>query len=191
MNPELGHAEVKALLKEACDRMDPVNGQYDSITGHSPLYGFGRLNAVTAVTLASARLPDRAAAGPAPRRAHRGAVSRHGRSVRASASGSRDTGEKSKLTFSISGATSVSVFVRPLAHPENASFLTMVKKDGVLTGSIDVTPGGYEHTVVVQGGQPNGEAKLKLQRDQRTPVEIPITLDSNGTGGRVGTINVE
>jgi subtilisin family serine protease len=191
VNPDLAHAEVRALLREACDRIDSANGRYDAVTGHSPLYGFGRLNAVTAVTLASAQAPDRAVAAPASRRARRSAVSRRGRSAGVSAAAFRDTGEKSKLSFTITGATSASVFVRPLAHPNDAAFLTMEKKDDALTGSIEVAAGSYEHTEVVQGGQPNGEATLKLQRDQRTPVEIPITLDSNGNGGRIGTITVE
>jgi len=39
------------LLKRACDRIDPQGGNYDA-AGHSPKYGFGRLNARTAVELA-------------------------------------------------------------------------------------------------------------------------------------------
>jgi subtilisin family serine protease len=50
-NPDLKWHEVKDILKRSCDRIDPQNGQYDA-TGHSPLYGYGRLNARTAVELA-------------------------------------------------------------------------------------------------------------------------------------------
>jgi len=52
INPDLKWHEVKELLKRACDRIDPHGGNYDSATGKSPKYGFGRLNALTAVTLA-------------------------------------------------------------------------------------------------------------------------------------------
>lgn len=51
VNPNLAWHEVKDVLKRACDKIDPQNGGYDA-TGHSPKYGFGRLNALTAVTLA-------------------------------------------------------------------------------------------------------------------------------------------
>ncbi len=50
-NPVLRWDEVKDVLKRSCDRIDPSGGQYDS-AGHSPLYGYGRLNALTAVSLA-------------------------------------------------------------------------------------------------------------------------------------------
>ena len=39
------------MLRRACDRIDPQGGNYDA-TGRSPFYGFGRLNAATAVQLA-------------------------------------------------------------------------------------------------------------------------------------------
>jgi subtilisin-like proprotein convertase family protein len=51
VNPSLKWHEVKELLKQACDRIDPQGGQYDA-GGHSPKYGYGRLNARTAVELA-------------------------------------------------------------------------------------------------------------------------------------------
>lgn len=50
----LTHADVKDLLKRACDRIDTTNGRYDA-KGHSPLYGYGRLNALEAVKLAAGR----------------------------------------------------------------------------------------------------------------------------------------
>jgi hypothetical protein len=56
-NPALTHAEVKALLAASCDKIDPEGGAYDN-DGRSALYGFGRVNAVRAVSLA------RGAAGP-------------------------------------------------------------------------------------------------------------------------------
>ena len=51
VNPQLKWHEVKDLLRQACDRVDPQNGGYDA-QGHSPKYGYGRLNARTAVLLA-------------------------------------------------------------------------------------------------------------------------------------------
>jgi subtilisin family serine protease len=51
VNPALKWNEVKDLLKRACDRIDPQGGQYDA-AGHSAKYGYGRLNARTAVDLA-------------------------------------------------------------------------------------------------------------------------------------------
>jgi subtilisin family serine protease len=51
VNPTLNWQEVKALLKKACDKIDPQGGNYNS-SGHSAKYGFGRLNARTAVDVA-------------------------------------------------------------------------------------------------------------------------------------------
>jgi subtilisin-like proprotein convertase family protein len=51
-NPELSWQEVREILRRACERIDPQGGQYDA-QGHSPFYGWGRVNAATAVTLAA------------------------------------------------------------------------------------------------------------------------------------------
>ncbi|SET52613.1 Proprotein convertase P-domain-containing protein [Nitrosomonas marina] len=51
VNPDLKWLEVKTLFKKACDKIDPQNGDYNS-EGHSPKYGYGRLNALNAVELA-------------------------------------------------------------------------------------------------------------------------------------------
>jgi len=50
-NPNLRWDEVKDILKRSCDRIDVAGGQYDA-AGHSPFYGFGRVNAKKAVELA-------------------------------------------------------------------------------------------------------------------------------------------
>ncbi len=50
-NPVLRWDEVKDILKRSCDQIDRSGGNYDN-SGHSPFYGFGRLNALTAVNLA-------------------------------------------------------------------------------------------------------------------------------------------
>lgn len=52
VNPNLKWNEVKELLKQACDKIDPQGGNYDE-SGHSQWYGYGRLNALTAVKLAN------------------------------------------------------------------------------------------------------------------------------------------
>jgi subtilisin family serine protease len=57
VNPNLKWNEVKDLLKRACDKIDPQTGNYDA-AGHSPKYGFGRLNARTAVELAKPQLQN-------------------------------------------------------------------------------------------------------------------------------------
>ena len=51
VNPDLRWQEVRDILRRACDRIDPQGGAYDG-TGHSAFYGYGRLNAETAVKLA-------------------------------------------------------------------------------------------------------------------------------------------
>jgi subtilisin family serine protease len=55
-NPDLSSHEVKELLHESCDRIDEAQGDYDE-RGHSALYGFGRINARTAVEAASSAGP--------------------------------------------------------------------------------------------------------------------------------------
>ena len=50
-NPGLSWQQVKDILKRCCDQIDTAGGQYDA-TGHSPLYGYGRLNAKKAVDMA-------------------------------------------------------------------------------------------------------------------------------------------
>src|SRR5215210_5967446 len=47
-NPSLGWEGAKAALRRCCDRIDPRGGKYDA-RGHSPFYGYGRLNAEKAV----------------------------------------------------------------------------------------------------------------------------------------------
>ena len=52
VNPELKWHEVREVLKNCCDRIDPQAGQYNA-AGHSAFYGYGRLNAARAVQLAA------------------------------------------------------------------------------------------------------------------------------------------
>jgi subtilisin family serine protease len=58
-NPELRWDEVKDILKRCCDQIDPSGtsgNEYDA-NGHSKNYGYGRLNAKTAVELAQPPQP--------------------------------------------------------------------------------------------------------------------------------------
>lgn len=56
-NPNLRWDQVREILRQACDRIDSANGNYDA-TGRSPLYGYGRLNARKAVELAAPPQPN-------------------------------------------------------------------------------------------------------------------------------------
>jgi subtilisin family serine protease len=51
VNPNLRWQEVKNLFKLSSDKIDPSGGMYDA-NGWSKYYGYGRINALTAVTLA-------------------------------------------------------------------------------------------------------------------------------------------
>lgn len=47
-NSELTWEQVKTIMRNSCDRIDEEKGAYDA-NGHSPFYGYGRLNAEKAV----------------------------------------------------------------------------------------------------------------------------------------------
>ena len=47
-NPLLNWQEVKEIIKNSCDRIDEELGDYDAL-GHSPFYGYGKINAAKAV----------------------------------------------------------------------------------------------------------------------------------------------
>jgi len=53
-NPDLTFTEVKAVLRDSCEKIDPDGGSYDA-HGHSPLYGYGRPDVARAVELARQR----------------------------------------------------------------------------------------------------------------------------------------
>ena len=57
-NPALRWHELKDVLRRSSDRIDPQAGQWNA-EGHSPWYGFGRLNAENAVRLALPQPTDR------------------------------------------------------------------------------------------------------------------------------------
>ena len=50
VNPDLSLEEVRNIIFETCDKIDFENGSYQK--GHSPLYGYGRVNAANAVNKA-------------------------------------------------------------------------------------------------------------------------------------------
>lgn len=47
-NPNLTWEEIKEIIKDSCDVIDETLGNYDE-TGHSPFYGYGKINAAKAV----------------------------------------------------------------------------------------------------------------------------------------------
>ncbi|MDP1769199.1 MAG: S8 family serine peptidase [Nitrospirota bacterium] len=51
-NPSLRWDEVKDILKRSCDPIDAAGGNYNA-QGHSPFYGYGKVNAKRAVELAA------------------------------------------------------------------------------------------------------------------------------------------
>ena len=51
LNPELKWQEVREILKQSCDKIDPQGGNYTA-EGWSRFYGYGRLNAEKAIALA-------------------------------------------------------------------------------------------------------------------------------------------
>ena len=58
-NPSLRWDQVKDILRRSCDQIDLDGGNYDA-DGHSPFYGYGRLNAEKAVGMAAVPTPARA-----------------------------------------------------------------------------------------------------------------------------------
>lgn len=57
INSKLTAAEVKEIMMETADKIDPANGDYD-LAGHSPWFGHGRINAQAAVSRAQTLLDD-------------------------------------------------------------------------------------------------------------------------------------
>lgn len=55
-NPNLRWDEVKDVIRRSCDKIDSAGGNYDA-SGHSPMYGYGRVNARRAVELAAPAQP--------------------------------------------------------------------------------------------------------------------------------------
>jgi subtilisin family serine protease len=58
VNPDLRWQEVRDLLRETAEPIDPENGEYDD-EGHSLLYGYGRVDAAAAVREAQARVSSK------------------------------------------------------------------------------------------------------------------------------------
>lgn len=54
VNPNLTSLDVREIVAQACHKLDPEGGSYDA-RGHSPYYGFGRLDAARAVDIAGAK----------------------------------------------------------------------------------------------------------------------------------------
>jgi subtilisin family serine protease len=62
VNPKLDRVELRGLLKESADRIGTGYGS----DGHSPRFGYGRVNAARAVAAAKATLPTGRGSGRAP-----------------------------------------------------------------------------------------------------------------------------
>jgi subtilisin-like proprotein convertase family protein len=56
VDPDLTSAEVRNIIMNTADKIDPSGGQYNT-NGHSPIYGHGRINAEAAVVMASGSDP--------------------------------------------------------------------------------------------------------------------------------------
>ncbi|HEX8282898.1 MAG TPA: S8 family serine peptidase [Pyrinomonadaceae bacterium] len=56
-NPDLRWDEVKDIFKRSSDKIDAAGGNYDP-NGHSPVYGYGRVNAKRAVEMAAPAQPN-------------------------------------------------------------------------------------------------------------------------------------
>ncbi len=56
-NPNLTWRQVKSVISQSADKIDPGFGAYDAL-GHSIYYGYGRVNALRALQLAVAGGPD-------------------------------------------------------------------------------------------------------------------------------------
>jgi subtilisin family serine protease len=69
LNKGLRYQEVKDIFKRACDRIDVPAAHYEPNTGHSLLYGYGRINAAKAVKLAA---PPRRSGRKSPARSTAG-----------------------------------------------------------------------------------------------------------------------
>jgi subtilisin family serine protease len=57
VNPALTWNQVKDVLRQSCQKIDPRGGEYDA-AGHSRFYGYGRLDAQQAVALAQPQPRD-------------------------------------------------------------------------------------------------------------------------------------
>ena len=55
-NPDLTWQQVKEIIKNSCDKIDNELGDYDA-NGHSPFYGYGKINANISVENALSAIP--------------------------------------------------------------------------------------------------------------------------------------
>jgi subtilisin family serine protease len=76
-NPALTPTDVRTILKATADKIDLAGGEYDD-EGHSPKYGFGRINAAAAVSAAIALKEPPAPRTPAGPRARAGTAKKKG-----------------------------------------------------------------------------------------------------------------
>jgi hypothetical protein len=96
-----------------------------------------------------------------------------------------------KVSFTIeSDATLQTLFVLPVADPESGTLVTLKKKDGKRSGSIELVQGKHHYVIRLEAGAPGADWTLIVQRDDKKPIERTGTLDTKGNGGDVGQITV-
>jgi hypothetical protein len=96
-----------------------------------------------------------------------------------------------KVTFTIaSNAALQTIFVLPVSAPNTGQFVTLKKKDGKRTGSIELGTGRHQYLLRLEGGAPESKYTLTIQREGREPLERTGTLDDEGNGGRIGQITI-
>jgi len=83
-NPGLAPTDVRTILKETADQIDKAGGGYDA-DGHSPKYGYGRLNAAAAVAAAIALKTPATPRKPSARSKAKGSARPKGRKGKAKA----------------------------------------------------------------------------------------------------------
>jgi hypothetical protein len=96
-----------------------------------------------------------------------------------------------KITFTVSSdATLQSIFVLPVRAPDSGTFVMLKKKDAKRTGSTDLDQGKHHYLLRLEGGAPEADWKLAVQRDAKQPIERSGQLDDEGNGGEIGQITV-
>jgi len=96
-----------------------------------------------------------------------------------------------KVSFSLkSNATLQTVFILPVADPESGQLVTLKKKDGKRSGSIELAVGKHHYLIRFEAGAPGADWTATVQRDDKKPIERSGTLDKEGNGGDVGQITV-
>jgi hypothetical protein len=96
-----------------------------------------------------------------------------------------------KVTFTIdSDASLQTVFVLPVASPDEGAFVKLKSKDGKRTGKVDLEQGKHHYLLRLEGGAPEADWTLVVQREGRQPIDREGALDDEGNGGEVGQLTI-